>query len=306
MLVLFLGPGVRHRPGRQVPADRAADRWSARCCGCRTRSRWPRFGGRNWTIVSALLLLVPTVADRRSCCKPGVSLHHPAGRGRARRRRRRQLRLVDDEHQRLLPAAAQGLGARAQRRRRQPRRRRGPAGRPAGAGHRRRRRTRGCVLAIYIPLIVARRARRRAAAWTTSPRCRNEQAARMRDVAREPHTWIMSLLYIGTFGSFIGFSFAFGQVLQVQFTPTFATPVKAAVPDLPRPAARLADPAGRRLRWPTGSAARGSRSWNFVAMAAGAGDRAGRLAGSSRCRCSSSASSRCSSSAASATARRTR
>jgi NNP family nitrate/nitrite transporter-like MFS transporter len=27
----------------------------------------------------------------------------------------------------------------------------------------------------------------------------------------------MSLLYIGTFGSFIGFGFAFGQVLLVQF-----------------------------------------------------------------------------------------
>jgi MFS transporter, NNP family, nitrate/nitrite transporter len=32
-----------------------------------------------------------------------------------------------------------------------------------------------------------------------------------------PHTWIVSLLYIGTFGSFIGFGFAFGQVLQINF-----------------------------------------------------------------------------------------
>ena len=43
----------------------------------------------------------------------------------------------------------------------------------------------------------------------------------MRDVARDRHTWIMSLLYIGTFGSFIGFGFAFGQVLQVQFADRF-------------------------------------------------------------------------------------
>jgi MFS transporter, NNP family, nitrate/nitrite transporter len=50
----------------------------------------------------------------------------------------------------------------------------------------------------------------------------------MRDVLRDPHTWIMSLLYIGTFGSFIGFGFAFGQVLQVQFAEHFATPIKAA------------------------------------------------------------------------------
>ncbi|MHA7649355.1 nitrate/nitrite transporter [Mycobacterium sp. ML4] len=30
-------------------------------------------------------------------------------------------------------------------------------------------------------------------------------------------TWLLSLLYLGTFGSFIGFSFAFGQVLQANF-----------------------------------------------------------------------------------------
>ena len=34
---------------------------------------------------------------------------------------------------------------------------------------------------------------------------------------RSRHTWLVSLLYIGTFGSFIGFSFAFGQVLQMSF-----------------------------------------------------------------------------------------
>lgn len=39
----------------------------------------------------------------------------------------------------------------------------------------------------------------------------------------------MSTLYIGAFGSFIGFGFAFGQVLQVQFHERFDTPVKAAV-----------------------------------------------------------------------------
>ena len=34
---------------------------------------------------------------------------------------------------------------------------------------------------------------------------------------KDRHTWVMSFLYIGTFGTFIGFGFAFGQVLQVQF-----------------------------------------------------------------------------------------
>ena len=50
----------------------------------------------------------------------------------------------------------------------------------------------------------------------------------IREVMRHRETWIISLLYIGTFGSFIGFSFAFGQVLLVQFPEQFPTPVKAA------------------------------------------------------------------------------
>ncbi len=65
-----------------------------------------RFGGRNWTIFSALVLLVPLVATLYLMLNPRILVHHvPAGR-RDRRCRRRQLRLLDDEHQRVLPAAA--------------------------------------------------------------------------------------------------------------------------------------------------------------------------------------------------------
>jgi NNP family nitrate/nitrite transporter-like MFS transporter len=39
----------------------------------------------------------------------------------------------------------------------------------------------------------------------------------MFEAMRYKHSWVMSFLYIGTFGSFIGFSFAFGQVLQINF-----------------------------------------------------------------------------------------
>lgn len=56
---------------------------------------------------------------------------------------------------------------------------------------------------------------------------RNQPRA-MREAAREPHAWVMSVLYIGSFGSFIGFGFAFGQVLLNQFTGSFATPLAAA------------------------------------------------------------------------------
>jgi NNP family nitrate/nitrite transporter-like MFS transporter len=36
-------------------------------------------------------------------------------------------------------------------------------------------------------------------------------------ILKERDTWVISLLYVGTFGSFIGFAFAFGQVLQINF-----------------------------------------------------------------------------------------
>jgi MFS transporter, NNP family, nitrate/nitrite transporter len=42
---------------------------------------------------------------------------------------------------------------------------------------------------------------------------------------KDPHTWTISLLYIGTFGSFIGYSFAFGLVLTSDFG---RTPLQAA------------------------------------------------------------------------------
>jgi NNP family nitrate/nitrite transporter-like MFS transporter len=46
-----------------------------------------------------------------------------------------------------------------------------------------------------------------------------------RTALADPHCWTISLLYIGTFGSFIGYSFAFGLVLQNDFG---RTPLQAA------------------------------------------------------------------------------
>ena len=39
---------------------------------------------------------------------------------------------------------------------------------------------------------------------------------------KEPHLWIMSLLYIGTFGSFIGFASVFPKLIADQF-PAFSS-----------------------------------------------------------------------------------
>jgi NNP family nitrate/nitrite transporter-like MFS transporter len=82
------------------------------------------------------------------------------------------------------------------------------------------------VCLFYIPLVILA-ALGATLAMNNLSSVRNDKRA-LRDVCREPHTWVISLLYIGTFGSFIGFSFAFGQVLQIQFKSEFADPVAAA------------------------------------------------------------------------------
>ncbi|MDT0267854.1 nitrate/nitrite transporter [Streptomyces sp. DSM 44915] len=79
------------------------------------------------------------------------------------------------------------------------------------------------LLAAYTPLIVLATV----LAWrhmdNLAPVTNDTGAAR--ESVRDAHTWIMSFLYVGTFGSFIGYSFAFGLVLQTQFD---RTPLQAA------------------------------------------------------------------------------
>jgi NNP family nitrate/nitrite transporter-like MFS transporter len=79
-------------------------------------------------------------------------------------------------------------------------------------------------------------------------------------VAQRKHTWIMSWLYIGTFGSFIGYSAAFPLLLKTQF-PEVTTNLAflgALVGSVARPlGGLLADKiGGARVTF-----------WNFVAMA---------------------------------------
>ncbi|WP_236245017.1 MULTISPECIES: nitrate/nitrite transporter [unclassified Streptomyces] len=86
-----------------------------------------------------------------------------------------------------------------------------------GAGHPR------VLLGIYIPLIIAATVCSALYMDNLAP-VKNDTGA-AKDAARAGHTWIMAFLYIGTFGSFIGYSFAFGLVLQTQFG---RTPLQAA------------------------------------------------------------------------------
>jgi NNP family nitrate/nitrite transporter-like MFS transporter len=92
----------------------------------------------------------------------------------------------------------------------------------------------------------------------------------IRTVSRYPDAWLVSLLYIGTFGSFIGFGFAFGQVLQVQFKDTFDTPIKAAYLTFLGPLlGSLIRPIGGRLADRYGGSL--VTMLTFASMAAGAG-----------------------------------
>ena len=79
------------------------------------------------------------------------------------------------------------------------------------------------VLWVYLPLIVLA-AVISALFMNNIASVKNDSKA-MREAVKDAHTWVMSVLYIGTFGSFIGYAFAFGLVLQNQF---HRTPVQAA------------------------------------------------------------------------------
>ncbi|NHC45328.1 MFS transporter [Motilibacter aurantiacus] len=265
VLVLFLGPAYGFD---------AADKFLLTCVPTLVGSvlRLPytfavaKFGGRNWTVFSAALLLVP-VGLGALVLEPGVSLGTL-----------------------LLVASVAGVGggnfasSMANINAFYPERRKGWAlGLNAGGGnlgvaavqligllvlatagkdHPR------VVLAIYVPLIVLAAL----GAWwkmDNLAQAKNDKRA-MRRVCRDPHTWIMSLLYIGTFGSFIGFGFAFGQVLQVQFKADFDTPIKAAYLTFLGPLlGSLIRPVGGLLADRVGGAK--VTFVNFIAMAGSAG-----------------------------------
>jgi NNP family nitrate/nitrite transporter-like MFS transporter len=79
-------------------------------------------------------------------------------------------------------------------------------------------------------------------------------------VARRRHTWIMSFLYIGTFGSFVGFSAAFPLLLKLQF-PEVSTNLAFLGPLV----GSLARPLGGKLADHLGGAR--ITFFNFIAMA---------------------------------------
>ncbi|MDF3048542.1 MAG: nasK [Pseudonocardia sp.] len=179
------------------------------------------FGGRNWTIVSAALLLVPTilaaiVMHPETSYTTFVVVACVAGLGGGNFAS--SMTNINTFFPERHKGWALGLNAGG-----------GNIGVPviqlvalliiatAGAGSPR------LVLAVYIPLIVV--AAVLAAVYMDNITSVRNDTGAFAESVRENHTWVMAFLYIGTFGSFIGYSFAFGLVLQNQFD---RTPLQAA------------------------------------------------------------------------------
>ncbi|MFG2823593.1 nitrate/nitrite transporter [Kitasatospora sp. NPDC048365] len=222
-----------------------------------------RFGGRNWTVIAALMLLVPAIAAAY-VMHPGTSyttfMVVAALTGVGGGNFASSMTNINAYFPMRRKGWALGLNAGG-----------GNIGVPviqlialavitwAGANSPR------LVLGIYIPLIVV--SATCAALFMDNLAPMKADTGSLAAIVREKHTWLMSVLYIGTFGSFIGFSFAFGLVLQNQFG---RTPLQAAQLTFIGPLlGSLIRPVGGWLadRWG------GARItfWNFVAMAAAAG-----------------------------------
>ncbi len=222
-----------------------------------------RFGGRNWTIVSALLLLVPTVLAA-IVMQPGtpywVFILVAAVGGVGGGNFASSMANINAFFPERRKGTALGLNAGG-----------GNIGVPviqligllviatAGTGAPR------ILLGVYIPLIVVA-AVLAALHMDNLSTMRNDTGA-FAEAVREQQTWVMSFLYIGTFGSFIGYSFAFGLVLQNQFD---RTPLQAAAVTFIGPLlGSIIRPVGGRLADRFG----GGRVtfWNFIAMVAATG-----------------------------------
>jgi NNP family nitrate/nitrite transporter-like MFS transporter len=173
-----------------------------------------RFGGRNWTIVSALLLLIPTALTWYVMTQPGTSyttfMVVAAFAGFGGGNFASSMTNINAFYPQRLKGWALGLNAGG-----------GNIGVPviqligllviATISNT----APEIVCAIYLVAIAL--AALGAALFMDNLRNQKSNLGALGEVLRYKHSWVMSFLYIGTFGSFIGFSFAFGQVLQINF-----------------------------------------------------------------------------------------
>jgi MFS transporter, NNP family, nitrate/nitrite transporter len=181
----------------------------------------PRFGGRNWTIISAALLLIPTIALAVCVGNPetpfGVMLTVAALAGFGGGNFASSMSNITFFYPKREKGWALGLNA---------------AGGNLGAA----------VAQFVVPIVITIGASATLnlplAGWIWVPfillamfgaaRYMNNLSSAKADFAgsaaalREPHLWVLSLLYIGTFGSFIGFASVFPKLIADQF-PEFSS-----------------------------------------------------------------------------------
>ncbi|MEY8018420.1 nitrate/nitrite transporter [Mycobacterium servetii] len=184
------------------------------------------FGGRNWTVFSIVALIVPTVGTIWLMANPGLPFWMY-----------------------LACAALTGLGganyaaSMTNTNSLYPHRRKGFAlGFNAGAGNL------GVPMIQLVGMLVLAVAGRDQPYWVCglylllltvvavgAARYMDNldhatyDTSHLRSILRERDTWVLALLYLSTFGSWIGFSFAFGQVLQINFVGTGQSHAQAAL-----------------------------------------------------------------------------
>ncbi|MGC4942564.1 MFS transporter [Kribbella sp. DT2] len=174
----------------------------------------PKFGGRNWTVVSALLLLVPTTGLAYFVSRPDtpfwlmalVAATAGAGGGNFASSMTNISFFFPERDKGFalgLNAAGGNLGVAVVQLV-------VPAVIVIGAGLSLER-----AGLIWLPLI----ALAAVLAWKVMDNLSAATSSFRASItaAKRPHTWVISFLYIGTFGSFIGFSAAFPLLIKTTF-----------------------------------------------------------------------------------------
>ncbi|NEW52957.1 NarK/NasA family nitrate transporter [Nocardia cyriacigeorgica] len=185
-----------------------------------------KFGGRNWTVFSAIALLVPALLTLYFVNQPGTSyttfLVVAAFAGLGGGNFASSMTNINAFYPQRLKGWALGMNAGG-----------GNIGVPViqllgllviatlGTDYA------SIICAIYLVLIAI--AGIGAALFMDNLRNQKADLAYMVTALKVPQSWAIAFLYIGTFGSFIGYSFAFGQILQISFVAGGDTPMQATL-----------------------------------------------------------------------------
>lgn len=185
-----------------------------------------KFGGRDWAVASSLILLIPTSGTLLLLIKPGQPLWMyvvcAALTGLGGGNYAASLANVDAFYPQRLKGVALGLCGGI-----------GNLGVAAiqlvglmilaTVGNTKPE----LVCSVYLVLLAVVGVC--AALWMDNLDHGREEVGSIRSVLSVPDSWIISALYCAAFGSFIGFAFAFAQVLHVTFEKAGHSPAEAAL-----------------------------------------------------------------------------